>query len=82
MFFWRSPAGIIHASEYLATETACGAVVGPIGSGWESVGEGEVTCRTCDLALGPRPTRVDIDLDGLSVYEYEGWTGPIRRGAG
>lgn len=72
MFYWESPTGVIHIGELFQMQTSCGAKIGPIGSGWSAVAEQDATCPKCVKALGPRPTRVRVDMRGMLEYEYEG----------
>lgn len=76
LFYWSSPAGVVHTGEFLVMRTSCGLKIPPIGSGWAAVEEQEVSCPRCDRALGPRPTRVDIDIRGVREYQYEQEQGP------
>lgn len=64
LFYWLSPAGVVHVGELFEMRTACGSKIGPLGSGWSAIEETEVSCSRCMRALGPRPIAVDIDIDG------------------
>ena len=72
LFFWSSPAGVVHTGEFLVMRTSCGIKIPPIGTGWSAIEETEVSCSRCIRALGPRPIAVDIDIDGIRILTWEG----------